>query len=139
MMRSTCRLPTVVRSAVHSRPLLAVHMRWGNQQAQAQSHLFADDDKLRRRLLYRSKQRGAQAPRKFRIQCPASCYAPADRVFFHRPLLVGWLEMDIMLGDWVSALPPRAVFNHQSCCSPCTPLRLLLGAFAGGGELADTG
>ena len=73
------------------------------------------------------------------VQRPASCHAPADGMFFHRPLLVGWLEMDIMLGDWVSALPPRAVCNHQSCCSPCTPLRLLLGAFAGGGELAETG
>jgi len=73
------------------------------------------------------------------VQRPASCHAPSDGMFFHRPLLVGWLEMDIMLGDWVSALPPRAVCNHQSCCSPCTPLRLLLGAFAGGGELAETG
>jgi len=43
------------------------------------------------------------------VQRPASCHAPADGMFFHRPLLVGWLEMDIMLGDWVSALPPRAV------------------------------
>ncbi|KOO25478.1 succinate dehydrogenase assembly factor [Chrysochromulina tobinii] len=67
-------LPTVARSAVRSpaNALLAVQMRWANQQAQAQSHLFADDDKLRRRLLYRSKQRG-------------------------------WLEMDIMLGDWAAA------------------------------------
>ena len=56
------------------------------------------------------------------VQCPASCHAPADGMFFDRPLLVGWLEMDIMLGDWVSALPPRAVCNHQSCCSPCTRL-----------------
>ena len=43
------------------------------------------------------------------VQRPASCHAPSDGMFFHRPLLVGWLEMDIMLGDWVSALPPRAV------------------------------
>jgi succinate dehydrogenase flavin-adding protein (antitoxin of CptAB toxin-antitoxin module) len=42
-----------------------------NQQAPAQSHLFDDDDHMRRRLLYRSKQRG-------------------------------WLEMDIMLGNWAA-------------------------------------
>jgi len=51
-----------------ARPML-MQQRW-NQQAPAQSHIFADDDALRRQLLYRSKQRG-------------------------------WLEMDIMLGDWV--------------------------------------
>lgn len=71
-------LPTVARSAVRSRPILAVQMRWANQQAQAQSHLFADDDKLRRRLLYRSKQRGAQAPREFRIRA-MSCVMPRTR------------------------------------------------------------
>jgi len=42
-----------------------------NQQASAQSHLFDEHDALRRRLLYRSKQRG-------------------------------WLEMDIMLGNWAA-------------------------------------
>ena len=51
--------------------VLAAPRRW-NQQASAQSHIFADADLARRRLLYRSKQRG-------------------------------WLEMDIMLGNWVSA------------------------------------
>ena len=51
-------------------PLL-VTRRW-NQQAAAESHIFDDHDALRRRLLYRSKQRG-------------------------------WLEMDIMLGNWVRA------------------------------------
>ena len=73
-------LPTVARSAVRSpaNALLAVQMRWANQQAQAQSHLFADDDKLRRRLLYRSKQRGAQAPREFRIRA-TTCVMPRTR------------------------------------------------------------
>jgi hypothetical protein len=73
-------VPTVGRSAVRSpaNALLAVQMRWANQQAQAQSHLFADDDKLRRRLLYRSKQRGAQAPREFRIRA-MTCVMPRTR------------------------------------------------------------
>ena len=53
-------------------PLVAAR-RW-NQQAAAESHLFDEHDGLRRRLLYRSKQRG-------------------------------WLEMDIMLGNWVRAPP----------------------------------
>merc|ERR1719517_259731 len=42
-----------------------------NQQASASSHLFDENDAKRRRLLYRSKQRG-------------------------------WLEMDIMLGNWAA-------------------------------------
>lgn len=54
-----------------ARPSLLVLAR-ANQQATADSNLFAADDKLRRSLLYRSKQRG-------------------------------WLEMDIMLGNWASA------------------------------------
>ena len=37
--------------------LRAAPVRW-NQQAAAESHLFDDNDALRRRLLYRSKQRG---------------------------------------------------------------------------------
>ena len=66
---------TVLRrsaTSVLGRGRLAVvqPVRW-NQQAQAQSHLFDDHDALRRRLLYRSKQRG-------------------------------WLEMDIMIGDWAA-------------------------------------
>merc|ERR1712046_72510 len=42
-----------------------------SQQAAAESHRFAPSDKLRRKLIYRSKQRG-------------------------------WLEMDLILGDWAS-------------------------------------
>ena len=56
-----------------------VPRRW-NQQAPAESHIFDEHDAHRRRLLYRSKQRG-------------------------------WLEMDIMLGNWVRAnchFTPRA-------------------------------
>ena len=52
-----------------ARPL---HVQWrANQQATADSHRFAAEDKQRRSLLYRSKQRG-------------------------------WLEMDIMLGNWAA-------------------------------------
>merc|ERR1712087_625206 len=51
-------------------PGLVVGARW-NQQASAESHKFDETDGVRRRLLYRSKQRG-------------------------------WLEMDIMLGNWAA-------------------------------------
>merc|ERR1740130_637211 len=50
--------------------LLTGQRRW-NQQAQAGSNTFDENDALRRRLLYRSKQRG-------------------------------WLEMDMMLGNWAA-------------------------------------
>ena len=50
---------------------LLTSRRW-NQQAAAGSNTLDSNDHLRRRLLYRSKQRG-------------------------------WLEMDIMLGDWAAA------------------------------------
>ena len=56
------------RRATSAGPMMSV--RW-NQQAAAESHIFDEHDGLRRRLLYRSKQRG-------------------------------WLEMDIMLGNWAS-------------------------------------
>ncbi|KAJ1629916.1 Flavinator of succinate dehydrogenase-domain-containing protein [Pavlovales sp. CCMP2436] len=53
-------------------PRLGALYARGNQQATADSNLFEANDKLRRSLLYRSKQRG-------------------------------WLEMDIMLGNWAKA------------------------------------
>ena len=73
------RLSTAARalSAVRRLPPLAARAQGllplarHNQQAAAQSHLYDADDSMRRRLLYRSKQRG-------------------------------WLEMDIMLGDWAA-------------------------------------
>ena len=52
-----------------------LHARW-NQQASAGSHALDPLDATRRKLLYRSKQRG-------------------------------WLEMDIMLGNWATANLPR--------------------------------
>ena len=55
-------------SAAASSRVTLMAVRW-NQQAPAESHIFDEHDGLRRRLLYRSKQRG-------------------------------WLEMDIMLGNW---------------------------------------
>ena len=48
----------------------------GRQQASAGSHALDPLDATRRKLLYRSKQRG-------------------------------WLEMDIMLGNWAAANLPR--------------------------------
>ena len=54
---------------------LPVARRW-NQQASAGSHALDPLDATRRKLLYRSKQRG-------------------------------WLEMDIMLGNWAAANLPR--------------------------------
>ena len=73
MRRSVARPMSAVRAraVLPMARVLAAPRRW-NQQASAQSHIFADADLARRRLLYRSKQRG-------------------------------WLEMDIMLGNWVSA------------------------------------
>ena len=65
-------LRTVLPRTRTVRPITRVfaQVRW-NQQAAAQSHIFDSNDALRRRLLYRSKQRG-------------------------------WLEMDIMLGNWAA-------------------------------------
>ena len=79
--------------------VLAAPRRW-NQQASAQSHIFADADLARRRLLYRSKQRG-------------------------------WLEMDIMLGNWVSASERE---DERVCVpthTPAFPHRASLCACAG--------
>merc|ERR1712146_491371 len=64
------RLATARVGLVHARmSSMAVA---GNQQAAAESHKIDPLDGMRRRLLYRSKQRG-------------------------------WLEMDIMLGNWAFA------------------------------------
>merc|ERR1711865_505786 len=52
-------------------PVLAAARRCMSQQAAADSHKYDADDGLRRKLIYRSKQRG-------------------------------WLEMDLILGDWAS-------------------------------------
>ena len=60
--------PLLARPLLSRSALAAPRVRW-NQQSSAESHLFDEHDAMRRRLLYRSKQRG-------------------------------WLEMDIMLGDW---------------------------------------
>jgi succinate dehydrogenase assembly factor 2 len=65
MLRCLLRQPPLLARAAGVK---ATPVRW-NQQAAAESHLLDEHDALRRRLLYRSKQRG-------------------------------WLEMDIMLGDW---------------------------------------
>ena len=62
-------VPALASTPARSALALVSQRRW-NQQAVAESHIFDDNDHLRRRLLYRSKQRG-------------------------------WLEMDIMLGNWV--------------------------------------
>ena len=78
--------------------VLAAPRRW-NQQASAQSHIFADADLARRRLLYRSKQRG-------------------------------WLEMDIMLGNWVSA-SEREREKTTACVTPAFAHRASLCACAG--------
>ena len=71
MLRVFARVARPAIPLAAARPGLRVLAR-ANQQATADSNLFAADDKLRRSLLYRSKQRG-------------------------------WLEMDIMLGNWASA------------------------------------
>jgi succinate dehydrogenase assembly factor 2 len=71
MLRAFARVARPAIRLAAARPGLLVLAR-ANQQATADSNLFAADDKLRRSLLYRSKQRG-------------------------------WLEMDIMLGNWASA------------------------------------
>ena len=73
MLSRLARPPALAAAARCSRaPLpLAAQCRW-NQQASADSHKFDEHDALRRRLLYRSKQRG-------------------------------WLEMDMMLGNWAAA------------------------------------
>mmetsp|Transcript_14807 Transcript_14807/g.29786 ORF Transcript_14807/g.29786 Transcript_14807/m.29786 type:complete len:148 (-) Transcript_14807:194-637(-) len=70
LARTASRLVAARVRPVVPVPTSTVLVRF-NQQAAAQSHLFDDHDALRRRLLYRSKQRG-------------------------------WLEMDIMLGNWAS-------------------------------------
>merc|ERR1712070_375806 len=64
--------------ALLARPLVAAigprhscNARSLSQQAAMESHKFEETDAIRRRLIYRSKQRG-------------------------------WLELDIMLGDWSS-------------------------------------
>ena len=57
-MQSVFRVSaTVLRRASPSRALLGAPVRW-NQQAVAESHIFEENDSMRRRLLYRSKQRG---------------------------------------------------------------------------------
>ena len=66
--------PVPLRLAARRAPL-PVARRW-NQQASAGSHALDPLDATRRKLLYRSKQRG-------------------------------WLEMDIMLGNWAAANLPR--------------------------------
>ena len=53
----TRALTRLTRAPPVPRALLAQAVR-GNQQAAAQSHIFDEHDHLRRRLLYRSKQRG---------------------------------------------------------------------------------
>ena len=45
-------------AATRASPLLLHNQRRWNQQAQAESHIFDENDAFRRRLLYRSKQRG---------------------------------------------------------------------------------
>ena len=66
LMRAASRLAAGVPAAtiglrMPARAALAAtsrtQKRW-NQQASAESHLFDENDTLRRRLLYRSKQRG---------------------------------------------------------------------------------
>ena len=66
--------PVPLRLAARRAPLPDAR-RW-NQQASAGSHALDPLDATRRKLLYRSKQRG-------------------------------WLEMDIMLGNWAAANLPR--------------------------------
>jgi hypothetical protein len=100
-------------------PSFAVRL---NQQNSGPGHgssgMFADDDAVRRRLLYRSKMRGAAA----------SSSVPAVARLRHLWLSVaGWLEMDIMLGKWVrcfhgpSVLPRPlipTVCAHAGCRQP---------------------
>ena len=55
-LRSTSAL--LPAAATRASPLLLHNQRRWNQQAQAESHIFDENDAFRRRLLYRSKQRG---------------------------------------------------------------------------------
>ncbi len=73
-----------LRSRGRAGALVPMQRRW-NQQAAGSSGSFDDADSLRRRLLYRSKQRG-------------------------------WLEMDLMLGNWVRAGRPNS-------CAATSPAR----------------
>ena len=81
--RSLAPVPRRLAARRAPRP---VARRW-NQQASAGSHALDPLDATRRKLLYRSKQRG-------------------------------WLEMDIMLGNWAAANLPR-LQEAASCSVPC--------------------
>ena len=75
--------------------------RFNQQGTGPQSAAFAELDVDRRRLLYRSKMRGAShrinGLRRRRILTPRG----------HR--VAGWLEMDIMLGKWVRTQRARPI------------------------------
>ena len=55
--RATALARLAPRATVAPARSAVLQVRW-NQQASAESHIFDDNDKMRRRLLYRSKQRG---------------------------------------------------------------------------------
>ena len=90
-----------------------------NQQSSGQSVMFDEHDAERRRLLYRSKQRGV---------CSLLVARSLRRLHGPPPRIVsGWLEMDIMLGKWVRLRSPACMATE----GPCHPHAF---HFPGGGQ-----
>lgn len=67
MLRAILRAGRLALPQARPLGLARVAFVRGNQQASADSNSFAADDKLRRALLYRSKQRGARSSRRARL------------------------------------------------------------------------